>query len=219
MQKNTTVFLKGSFYIIADHRACAPFSLVAAIEKIIDCGITCVQLRMKQQNKTEILTQAKQLQTLLKPKAIPLIINDHIDVAQALDADGVHLGQNDMSYRWARQQLGPQKIIGLSIENFQQAKLYQSFDCDYFGVGPIFDTTTKSDASPAMGLTELKKINGLLSPKPVIAIGGINEINIQEVLATHVTGVALASGIFSSPSPQLACQRLSQTILQSTLLC
>ncbi len=204
-----------SLYLIADpHASSKP--LITAVEEIIDQGITCVQLRVKNQSTEEILALAKRLLSLLKPKNIPLIINDHIEIAKAIDADGVHIGQTDRAYAWVRQQLGYKKIIGLSIENTQQAEACKAFDCDYFGVGPVFATLTKSNASPPIGITNLKKITSILS-KPIIAIGGINQTNIKPVLATHISGIALAAGIFSAASPKQATKKLSQIISQSIL--
>ncbi|MES2141919.1 MAG: thiamine phosphate synthase [Pseudomonadota bacterium] len=202
-----------SLYLIADANACHPKSLINAIQEIIDEGITCVQLRMKKHSLEEVLLVAKQLLSLLQPRNIPLIINDHIEIAKAIDADGVHIGQKDRPYAWVRQQLGYKKIIGLSIENIQQAEQCKTFDCDYFGVGPVFATSTKSDASPSIGLANLKKITSILS-KPVVAIGGINQTNINSVLAKEISGIALAAGIFSATAPKKATKKLSQTLSQ-----
>lgn len=203
-------------YLIADDKACSPKPLIAAVEEVIDHGITCVQLRMKNQHLEEVYAQAKRLHALLKPRHIPLIINDYVEIAQAIDAEGVHIGQSDKPYAWVRQQLGYKKMIGLSIENIQQAEHCKLFDCDYFGASPIFTTPTKSDASPPIGLTNLKKITAILS-KPIVAIGGINESNINLVLSTQISGIALASGIFSSINPQQTAQKLSQIISQSLI--
>jgi thiamine-phosphate pyrophosphorylase len=194
-----------SLYLIIDH------THLNMLEEVLDHGVTCIQLRMKNQPLNTILSVAKQLQMLLKPKHIPLIINDHIEIAKAVDADGVHLGQNDAPYTLARQQLGYKKIIGVSITTIQQAIQCQSLDCDYFGVGPLFATTTKTDASPPMGIEGLKTITTLLS-KPIVAIGGIHEHNIHAVLTCPVAGIALAAGILSAHSPQQTTQHLSQII-------
>jgi thiamine-phosphate pyrophosphorylase len=203
-----------SFYLIADTTLCLPQKLLTIAADIIDQGITCVQLRMKNQVSEEILTTAKQLSALLRPRNIPLIINDHSEIAKACDADGVHIGQTDKPYAWVRQQLSYKKIIGVSIETVQQAQRCQSLDCDYFGVGPIFNTTTKQDAATPLGIERLKRIKSIVK-KPIVAIGGINEANSEQVLATQVAGIALASAIFSSPNPKQSTQRLSQIISHS----
>lgn len=194
-----------SLYLIVDH------TQLNTLQEVLDHSVTCVQLRMKNQMPDTILSVAKQLQLLLKPRNIPLIINDHIAIAKAIDADGVHIGQQDQSYTWARQQLGYKKIIGVSIQSIQQAEHCQSFDCDYFGVGPIFATTTKIDASPPIGIENLKTITTLL-PKPIVAIGGINANNIHPILTMPVAGIALAAAVFSAHSPKQTIQHLSQLI-------
>jgi thiamine-phosphate pyrophosphorylase len=203
-----------SYYLIADEQACAPVSIIDAVESVIASGISCVQLRMKNQTPENIINTGKKLLRLLRTRQIPLIINDHPDIALAIDADGVHIGQTDKSYAAARQQLGYKKIIGVSIENVQQAQQCRHFDCDYFGVAPIFASTTKKYVTPPLGLTDLKQINKVLNA-PVVALGGINLENIQSVLATGVAGVAIASAIFSAPDPRSMSQKLAQTILQS----
>lgn len=203
-----------SYYLIADEQACAPLSIIDAVLQVIDCGIRCVQLRMKNQTPENIISTGKQLLRLLHARQIPLIINDHPEIALAIDADGVHIGQTDMPYNKVRQQLGYKKIIGLSIENIQQAQQCRHFDCDYFGVGPVFTTATKKDHTPPIGMTGLKTINDILDT-PVVAIGGINLHNIQSVLATGVPGVAIASAVFSATNPGITSQKLAQTILQN----
>ncbi|WP_342146632.1 thiamine phosphate synthase [Rickettsiella endosymbiont of Aleochara curtula] len=203
-----------SYYLIADEAACAPLSIIDAVEQVITTGISCVQLRMKNQTPENIMRTGKQLLRLLRVRHIPLIINDHPDIALAIDADGVHIGQMDKAYTTVRQQLGSKKVIGLTIENIQQAQQCCHYDCDYFGVGPVFATATKKYATAPLGIANLKNINAALGA-PVIAIGGINTQNLQSVLATGVAGVAMASAIFSASDPQLMSQKLAQTILQS----
>lgn len=203
-----------SYYLIADEAACAPLSILDAVEEVITTGISCVQLRLKNQTPENIIRTGKQLLRLLRVRHIPLIINDHPDITLAIDADGVHIGQTDKSYAKVRQQLGGKKIIGLTIENIQQAQQCCHYDCNYFGVGPVFATATKKYVTAPLGIANLKKINDVLDA-PVIAIGGINRQNIQSVLATGVAGVAMASAIFSASDPRLMSQELAQTILQS----
>jgi thiamine-phosphate diphosphorylase len=170
---------------------------------------------MKNQKRENIINTGKQLLRLLRSRNIPLIINDDPDIALAIDADGVHIGQTDQSYAVVRQQLGHKKTIGLTIENIQQAQQCRHYDCDYFGVGPIFTTQTKKYLTPPIGIAHLKQINKILNA-PVVAIGGINLENIPSVLATDVAGVAIASAIFSAAEPRLMSQQLAQTILQSS---
>ena len=207
-----------SYYLIADEYACAPLSIEEAVEQVIDSGISCVQLRMKNQSKEKITVTAKNLLRLLQPRNIPLIINDHIEIAKALDVQGVHIGQSDKPYRWARKQLGYEKIIGLSLKNIQQTKQCRQLDCHYFGVEPVFATSSKKDAATPLGMTQLKKISRLLTT-PLVAIGGINQYNLHSVLSTPVAGVALAAAIFSAPNRRQMAQQLAQLILNNKSLC
>lgn len=203
-----------SYYLIADEQACAPLSIIDAVAAVITNGITCVQLRMKNQTPENIIRTGKKLLRLLRARQIPLIINDHPGIALAINADGVHIGQSDIPYTVVRQQLGYKKIIGLSIENIQQAQQCRDIDCDYFGVAPIFASPTKKYATPPLGIANLNRINKVLSAS-VVALGGINLQNIRSVLATGVAGVAIASAIFSAEQPRMMSQQLAQTILQS----
>lgn len=206
-----------SLYLIADADLCGADNLVAKVDELLDSGITCVQLRMKHTDKAQMISVGKTLLTILKPKKIPLIINDDIEVASLINADGLHIGQADTPYAKARAQLGNHKMIGLSISNMQEALLCQHLGVNYFGVGPLFHTKTKQDASSPLGLSELSAIVKQLS-KPVLAIGGINESNISSVLARGVSGVAIASAILTSSHPfnsakqfaeLIACQKLT----------
>ena len=203
-----------SYYLIADEQACAPLSIIDAVLQVIDSGVSCVQLRMKNQTPENIINTGKELLHLLRARKIPLIINDHPEIAQAIDADGVHIGQTDIPYRKVRQQLGYKKIIGLSIENIQQAKQCRHYDCDYFGVAPVFASATKQYHTPPLGIANLNQITSVLNA-PIVALGGINLHNIQSVLATNVSGVAIASAIFSADQPHSMSQKLAHAILQS----
>ncbi|MFZ0219699.1 MAG: thiamine phosphate synthase [Candidatus Aquirickettsiella sp.] len=203
-----------SYYLVVDEQACAPLSIIDALQLVLNDSIACVQLRMKNQTPESIINTGKQLLRLLRERNIPLIINDHPEITLAIGADGVHIGQTDQPYAAVRKRLGPKKIIGLSIENIQQAQQCCHYECDYFGVGPIFATATKKNAALPIGIADLNLFNKLLKA-PIVAIGGINLQNIQSVLATGVAGVAVASAIFSAPDPRIMSQKLGQTILQS----
>jgi thiamine-phosphate pyrophosphorylase len=186
-----------SLYLITDSQLCAPRKLLAVVADAIDAGVTCVQLREKNATQIEIFNCGKELLTILRPRKIPLIINDYANIAFELDADGVHLGQSDMSYFQARALLGSNKIIGLSIENLLQAEHFQHLAVDYFGVGPIFATTTKLDAAQAIGIEQLKLIRQTVH-QPLVAIGGINHHNAKQVWQCGVNGIAVASAIMAA---------------------
>src|SRR3990167_231771 len=188
-----------ALHLITDNRIDGLLELIAAA---VDGGVTCVQLRNKFADKLPLYEVGKKIQTLLKPKKIPLIIYDHVDLAIALDADGVHIGQTDLPYEKVRHMLGKHKIIGLSLQTIEQAIQAQKYDVDYFGVGPIFYTETKTDAVVS-GLTVLKAIAGMMQ-KACIAIGGIQISNVKPVIAQGAQGIAVVSGICAAENPKLA---------------
>lgn len=198
-----------SLYLIVDGNP----SSIKLLPSLLDAGVTCVQLRMKSATQNEVIATGKKILTLLRPKHIPLIINDDVEVAKIINADGVHLGQKDPHYKMARAQLGDHKIIGLSVENSAQAQKFCLAEVDYFGVGPIYPTLSKSDAAPAIGTDELARIVKLVA-KPVIAIGGINRDNIMETLKTGIAGIAVISAIMSATSPIIAATELAHIIYE-----
>jgi thiamine-phosphate pyrophosphorylase len=200
-----------TFYLVIDDSLCSAETMLPLASLLINCGVTCVQLRMKHSSVATITDIGTALLTLLKPKKIPLLINDHIEIAANIDADGVHIGQNDIAYVEARDYLGYTKIIGLSIENSEQAKKVQHYDVDYFGVGPIFPTTTKRNATNPIGVQQLYQITRQL-PKPVVAIGGINRSNMLSVLESGVAGIAFVSAILASAHPESEAKKIMRLI-------
>jgi thiamine-phosphate pyrophosphorylase len=200
-----------SLYLILDETYCAPHHMPTFIKELIPHGITCVQLRMKSSSTHLIEETGKAILKIARPHAIPLIINDNISIAKTIDADGVHIGQQDISYSIARRYLGKDKIIGLSIENETQAHHCREYDVDYFGIGPIYPTTSKPNAAPAVGLLQLKKLTSLLT-KPTIAIGGITSDNAIGILQSGVQGLAVISAILGAHSPIKATQAFSNLI-------
>lgn len=201
-----------SLYLVADSALCAPYLLPLLVEQVVAHGITCVQLRSKSLNHEQMVMLGKTLLQILRPLKIPLIINDAVAVAKQIDADGVHLGKQDMPVEFARKELGPHKIIGLSLENEAQARRYaDSQYVDYFGVGPVFVTTTKLDAASPMGVLELQRIRAIIRNKPLVAIGGINSSNISSVIH-DVDGVAVVSAILNAHNPIAATKQLRYAI-------
>ena len=166
-----------SLHLVTDDRINGLLDLISAA---VEGGVTTVQLRNKFSDKLPLYEAGKKILKLLKPKKTPLIINDHVDLAIALDADGVHIGQTDLPYEKVRHMLGKNKIIGLSLQTMQQAMQAIHCDVDYFGVGPIFYTETKTDAIVS-GLEILHAISQLIQ-KPCIAIGGIEINNFQSFM-------------------------------------
>lgn len=181
----------------------------------VEGGATMVQLREKDCPTGEFVALARRLKEALAPHNVPLIINDRVDVALAVDAEGVHIGQSDMLYEDARRLLGPDKIIGLSVESFEDIEVANSLDVDYIGISPVYGTPTKSDTAEPFGLEGLRKAVAL-SVHPTVAIGGMNSGSIGEVMALGADGVAVVSAICSAPSPRKAAQELRDIIESST---
>lgn len=200
-----------TFYLVVDDSLCPTETMLTLVSRLINCGVTCVQLRMKHTSVATITDIGTALLNLLRPKKIPLLINDHIEIAAKIDADGVHIGQDDIPYADTRDYLGYTKIIGLSIENSKQAKKVQHYDVDYFGVGPIFPTATKRNAANHIGIQQLYQITRQL-PKPVVAIGGINRSNMLTVLESGVAGIAFVSAILASAHPESEAKKIMQLI-------
>ena len=144
----------------------------------------------------------------MSPFDIPLIINDRLDVALAVGAHGVHVGQNDMPYAIARKLMGPKAIIGVSVETWDDVEVAEELDCDYIGVSPVFETPTKTDTKGAWGLDGLKKIREYSRHK-LVAIGGINERNAAEVVAAGADSIAVVSALCSAENPCEAARGLA----------
>jgi thiamine-phosphate pyrophosphorylase len=165
-------------------------------------GVTSVQLREKNMDYSELKYFALMIQATLKPFNIPFIINDHVELAKEINADGVHLGQSDMPPLEARHILGENKIIGLSIESLAQLKIANHIDCiNYIGASAIFSSHTKSDCKKIWGITGLKKLS-TLTRHPIIGIGGITVNNVCEVIKNGADGVAIISAIHDHSNPQ-----------------
>lgn len=201
-----------SLYLVTDRDLSLGRSLVTIVDEAIKGGVTMVQLREKTCSTDEFITLAKQVKQLLTNTNIPLIINDNIEVALAVAAEGLHIGQGDIPYPEARKIMGPKAIIGLSVENNQQAKEANSWDVDYIGISPVFLTSTKIDTAPALGLDGIANIKKLCS-HPVVAIGGINMQNIASVISAGANGVAVVSAICSATNPKEAALQLFNEVL------
>jgi len=200
-----------SLYLVTDRRLAGPRSLDDLICAALRGGVTAVQLREKDCATREFIDLARSLKAILAPAGVPLIVNDRVDVALAACADGVHIGQSDMEYRDARRLLGPDAIIGLSVETPEQAGHAASLDIDYLGVGPIFPTPTKSDAAPAWGIEALAALRSA-SRHALVAIGGIYRENAAEVIRAGADGIAVVSAICAAEDPEQAARDLRAEI-------
>lgn len=162
-------------------------------------GATFVQLREKQMPPREFYEQARAAVDVARASRVTLIINDRVDVALAVNADGVHLGQDDMPPGAARKLLGERAIIGYSTHNIDQAIKALTLPIDYLGIGPIFATSTKTDTSPVLGLESLHAVRNAIGSVPLVAIGGISAANAREVIEAGADSVALIRAVLSDP--------------------
>ena len=195
-------------YLVTDRGLSLGRELPMVVEAAVRGGVSMVQLREKEVDTREFIELARKLQAILRPAGVPLIINDRIDVALAVDADGVHIGQSDMPYELARKLLGPGKIIGLSVETMDELLEANRLDVDYVAVSPVYSTATKTDTAPPFGLEGLRRAVEL-SEHPTVAIGGMNLESAPAVFASGVDGIAVVSAICSAPDPQTAARELA----------
>ncbi|ENN2392094.1 thiamine phosphate synthase [Vibrio alginolyticus] len=182
-------------------------TLKRVVRKAVEGGVTMVQVREKHGDVRAFIERAQAVKDILKDTDVPLIINDRVDVALAVDADGVHLGQSDMPATIARELIGPNKILGLSIENEEQLAEADSLPIDYIGLSAIFATPTKTNTKKFWGIDGLKMALETTS-LPIVAIGGINESNIPQLSATGVHGLALVSAICHAEDPKASSEYL-----------
>ncbi|APP08605.1 MULTISPECIES: thiamine phosphate synthase [Vibrio] len=182
-------------------------TLKRVVRKAVEGGVTMVQVREKHGDVRAFIERAQAVKDILKDTDVPLIINDRVDVALAVDADGVHLGQSDMPAIIARELIGPNKILGLSIENEEQLAEADSLPIDYIGLSAIFATPTKTNTKKHWDIDGLKMALETTS-LPIVAIGGINESNIPQLSATGVHGLALVSAICHADDPKTASEYL-----------
>lgn len=198
-------------YLVTDTRLCAGRSIADVAGEAVAGGVSVVQLREKNLPTRDFVERARALKALLAPAGVPLIINDRVDVALAAGADGVHVGQGDMHPADVRSLLGPEAIVGLSVENRAQAKAAENATVDYLGVSPVFATGTKLDAASPWGLEGLRGLR-LVTRHILVAIGGIGASNAAEVLLAGADGLAVVSAICAAPEPRVAAQTLRQVV-------
>jgi len=198
-------------YIITDQKISHGKSHLEVAEAALAGGATVIQFRDKEMKDSEAVVACRGIYKLTKKKGVFFIVNDRVEIAKAVDAEGVHLGQEDMSFSSARKILGKEKIIGISVETVEQALKAAEGGVDYLGVGPIYPTTTKPDAGSALGISRLKEIKNSVNI-PIVAIGGINENNLEEVLRAGADGVAVISAVVSASNITQACRKLKNKI-------
>jgi len=195
-------------YLVTDEIERCRYGLVETVRRAVEGGVTIVQYRSEQLCHDEQFLQARALQEYLRSVGVPLIINDNVQLAVELDADGIHIGQKDMPVPEARALIGPDKILGLTVTTPEEMAAVDTSLVDYLGCGPVFPTITKDDAPPPMGVegwVELAK----RSPLPVVAIGGLNRERTSAIRATGLAaGVAVVSHICAAEDPTSAAREL-----------
>ena len=202
-------------YAVTDRSWLNGQTLYEQVEQALKGGVTLVQLREKGLGAEQFLQEARQIQQLCHRFGVPLIINDSIEVALAVDADGVHLGQDDANAAQARQLLGKDKIIGVSAHNVQEALQAVQDGADYLGSGAVFGSGTKTNVS-TLPMQTLREIRSAV-PIPVVAIGGITEQNIQQLSGSGIAGAAVVSAIFAQENIEEAAIRLRGLLSQMQL--
>lgn len=197
-------------HLVTDSAMCGARNLLDVVAAAVRGGASCVQLREKTLATRAFVERARALKSLLAPIGVPLIINDRLDVALACAADGVHVGQDDMPAEVVRR-LMPQALIGLSIESVEQLRAAEHAPVDYFGIGPVFATTSKDDAADIVGLDGVRAMR-TLTRHLLVAIGGIHAGNARQVMAAGADGVAVVSALCAASDPAAAAQALRRAM-------
>jgi thiamine-phosphate pyrophosphorylase len=203
--------LDPTLYLVTDPELTRGRSLIEIVGAAVEGGVTLVQLRDKQAEGRALLEQARALKALLDPLAIPLIVNDRVDVAVAAGAAGCHIGQNDLPAEEARAILGPDAILGVSIDRVEQARVADPDYVDYVAHGPFAATGTKPDAGAPVGASGIASVRELCE-LPLVAIGGIDTGNAAEAIRAGADGIAVVSAIMAAADPKAAARELRAVI-------
>lgn len=183
-------------YGVTDRAWTGEKSLYTQVKEALKGGVTCIQLREKSLNDEEFLKEARKISALCREYKVPFIINDNVNVAIACNADGIHIGQDDMDLKTVRSLVGEDMIIGVSTHNVEEAKKAQIEGADYIGIGAVFNTSTKNNTKP-ISFDELKAVCEAVDI-PKVAIGGINGENVLDLKGSGIDGVAVVSAIFGA---------------------
>ena len=194
-----------SLYLVTD-KSDDVEKFLKTIEEAIKGGVSVVQIREKTADTLDFYNLALKVKKITTKYNVPLIINDRVDVALAIDADGVHVGQSDMPCDVTRKLVGPNKIVGVSAATIDEAKKAEKDGADYIGTGAVFPTSTKDDA-PKITKKELKEVEDSINI-PVVAIGGITIDNASELIDTGIAGLSVVSAIMSSDDPKKSSEKL-----------
>lgn len=200
-------------YAVTDRHWLDGRTLKEVVLESLEGGVTMLQLREKHLDEAHFLEKAKELQTLCRSWHVPFLINDNVEIALAMEADGVHVGQSDMAAGDVRKKLGDDKIIGVSAQTVEQALLAEKAGADYLGVGAVFPTSSKDDANEVTYET-LKAICSAVSI-PVVAIGGITQENVHQLAGSGICGAAVISAIYAKPNIKKAAAELKKAVKET----
>lgn len=198
-------------YLVTDEKMSLDRDISYVVEQAVEGGVTMVQLREKELNTREFIKRSLNLKKLLSKYDVPLIINDRVDIALAVEADGVHIGQSDMPYEYVKRLIPEKMMLGLSVETLDQAVEAEKYDLDYLSVSPVFFTPTKTNLYREWGIEGLRKLRSITKHK-LIAIGGINSSNVAEVIRAGADGVAVVSAICAAEDPKATSKELKSII-------
>lgn len=200
-----------SLYLVTDSGLSRGRPMRGLVEAAIAGGVTVVQYREKSAPTRRMVEEAGELRALCRTHGVPFIVNDRVDVALAVDADGVHVGQDDLPAPLARRLIGPRRLLGVSAENLGQATAAEREGADYVGASPLFATPTKPDAAPPMGLAGLRALAAAVRV-PVVAIGGLNEANVAAAIEAGARGVAVVSALMAAEEVEAAARALRAAV-------
>ncbi len=201
-------------YLVTDRDLCGKRTVEEVVLAAVRGGAGFVQLREKDLSTRDFVEEALRMREGLQPFGVPLIINDRVDVALASGADGVHVGQDDMPYETARRLMGPDALIGLSVEKWEDVVRAQILDVDYLGVSPVFDTPTKTDTRGRWGLEGLARIKAF-SRHSLVGIGGLHRGNARDAVLAGADCIAVVSAVCSADDPEAAARELTEIIHQA----
>lgn len=196
-----------SLYLVTDRSLLTNLDLLPAVDQAVKGGVTLVQLREKNVSSRDFYHLALKMKEMLSHSGVPLIINDRLDIALAIEADGLHIGQEDLPLPVARRLLGRDKILGYSVANVEQARYGENNGADYLGAGSVYPTGSKEDAGHPIGLEMLRNIK-LSVHIPVVGIGGISRERLHEVKAAGIDGISVISAVLGGPDIEARAQWL-----------
>ena len=197
----------GRLHVLTDITLQNRFSHLDLAEMAVSGGADTIQYRQKSGSTREMIEVARKMKSICSNAGIPFIVNDRVDIALAVNADGVHLGQDDFPAHLARRLLGRDRIIGGSAGSIEEARKCLGEGVDYIGFGPVYTTTSKSDAGPAVGIETIKQVSNEI-PLPIIAIGGVSSENTMDVIRAGANGIAVISAVCCQEDPELATRAL-----------